>query len=574
MRFRARELTGPGGKAAVNGLVIAFAGHNRAEDLGDLAALERQVQTAFTLVATDDSVLLTGLAEGADTMAVSAWNERGLGEVHAVLPYLDSAPPEALLGKASITTYLDGGDAEAAGRSAHLMQTRWLLEDADLLVAVWTGENGRGAGGTADAVRIALERGTPVLWIKAGKDDGLKLISPGALDADFGFLEFLEQLEHERPTLIIPASAEALAALLNKPRLSIGDPEPSRSLSQLLLRLWEDLQDCTIWRAFALYRRLMGGARPMAHLPIVPPESLANEPGFQTLTRAYLSLDARASRLAAIHRSQQVFQATVMIVAVAVGAAPAVWPGIKIYAVLIELALALITFLVWVSAVHSERSRRWGEARRQAEQLRLERAAWALGLSTRDDRSVAKTGLAAQLARAWRRRAGAPTGRFDRERVQAWGGWVLDDLIYGQLEYHRVQGHINHRLAHRGHAIENVVFWLLVALLVGFVAAYVVAHRLHVELPHWVGGVVILAGAVTPAFGAASLALDAALAFSDQARRSDTMRHSLQAIAESAQPRATLATMQRAARTAIGLQLSQEDGWVDEAAHRHVVRGG
>ena len=339
-------------------------------------------------------------------------------------------------------------------------------------------------------------------------------------------------------------------------------------------RLWEGFLDRTVWRTFAAYQKVVGGQRGLARPRLPVPNDLLEQPAFQALTATYEATDARANRLSAVHRSQQVFQASVMILAVAIGSAPAVWPATKIYAVSCELFLALVTFLVWLSAVRSERTRRWGEARRMAEQLRMERAAWAVGLSTRDDRRFTPTGQAAQLALAWRRRVGGPSGRYDQARVHAWGGWALEELIYGQLVYHRVNGHMNHRLAHRGHSIENIVFWLLVIVLTTYVGMFAVAHRLHGEVPHWLGGVVILTGAITPAFGAASLALDAALAFSEQGRRSDGMCRRLAQLAENIEPSPSLEAIQRAARAAIRLQVSQEDNWSDDTAHRHVVRGG
>ena len=84
----------------------------------------------------------------------------------------------------------------------------------------------------------------------------------------------------------------------------------------------------------------------------------------------------------------------------------------------------------------------------------------------------------------------------------------------------------------------------------------------------------MLAGAVTPAFGAASLALEAALAFSEQSRRSDRLVVDLKAIAERVAPDADLERLQQAARAAIRLQVSQEDRWSEDAAHRHQVRAG
>ncbi|OYU69668.1 MAG: hypothetical protein CFE28_06425 [Alphaproteobacteria bacterium PA2] len=546
---------------------VAFAGHSRPEDLGDISGIDAGLTQAFDLVKglASQGVLLTGLAAGADQRAAKLWTQSGLGRIHAILPHLDEALEPQTVDLAAATTWLDGARIEAEGRNPHLSQTRWLMEDADLLIAVWTGEAGRGAGGTADAVLVALRRGIPVVWVKPGKSAALSLILPDALDDDFGFLEFLEQLKRNRAPLVRPATLETL-------RAAIGEPPAGPAVLETPSRAWPDnLLDATLWRTFEIYSRIMGGARIKGEPPRPAPESLAAQDGFQALSEAYEAADARAGRLAAVHRSQQVFQAGMMILAAAVGASPAVWPHIKIYAVYTELGLALLTFAVWFTAVRSERSRRWGEARRLAEQLRLERAAWALGISTRDERPSREDGGAVHTAWAWRRQAGSPVGRFDAERVKAWGGWAMDQLVDGQILYHRGHGHLNHRLSHASHLLENLVFWLFVLLLGGFAVAYSVDHA---GLPHWLGGVVMLTGAVAPAFGAASLALEAALAFSEQSRRSDRLVQDLSAIARRFSPDSDLERLQQAARAAIRLQVSQEDRWSEDAAHRHQVRAG
>ncbi|MFX7902711.1 hypothetical protein ABTK34_19805, partial [Acinetobacter baumannii] len=79
--------------------------------------------------------------------------------------------------------------------------------------------------------------------------------------------------------------------------------------------------------------------------------------------------------------------------------------------------------------------------------------------------------------------------------------------------YHARQGELNHRLSHRGHQLEHLVFWIFVALLASYALAYFVGPKVGFELPHWYGSLLVLTGAITPAFGAASLALEASLGF-------------------------------------------------------------
>src|SRR5206468_3047983 len=179
-----------------------------------------------------------------------------------------------------------------------------------------------------------------------------------------------------------------------------------------------------------------------------PPPDLCEQSGFRHLTEAYQAADREAQRLAAIHRSQQVLLLVAAISAASIGASPSIWPEFKINAVLVELVLAVVAVAISAGAARSERHERWGRARRLAEQLRLERAAWTLGLSTAGHR-LTGLGPSPAEARAARRGAGLAQGAYDADRVSRWGTWALSELVIGQARYHRASGALNQRIAHR-----------------------------------------------------------------------------------------------------------------------------
>jgi hypothetical protein len=56
-----------------------------------------------------------------------------------------------------------------------------LVEQADVLVAVWDGKPAAGRGGTPDVIADALTRGLPVLWIDATRQ-GLPRLLPAKAD--------------------------------------------------------------------------------------------------------------------------------------------------------------------------------------------------------------------------------------------------------------------------------------------------------------------------------------------------------------------------------------------------------
>jgi len=549
---------------------VAFAGHNRADDLGDPEAASAGLHAAFALLkqaGVRQGRLLTGVAPGADLLAVEAWRAAGLGPIHAVSPFLDDAAGPVPTDLAGSATWLDGETTRTRGRNPHLSQSRWLIGAADLLVVVWTGEQARGPGGTADAVRLALEHGTPVIWVQPGDPCDLRLIRPEYLDEDFGFLEFLEHLTAAREPLVSEATPHAVhVALADLGLNEVASP---------ILEVFEDsasrkTQTPQPWRSYDFFRRVVGGkAHPFAAQP--PPPDLVAQPGFAGLTATRSAAADIAKRLGSIHRSQQVILLAVAILVATVGSTPALWPQFKTPAVAVELVLALLALLVWLDSERGERHLRWGEARKLAEDLRLERAAWTLGVSTVPHGVNPTTSKDARRAR---RLAGLPCGAFDEARVRAWGGWAIEELLTGQVAYHRGQSLINGRISHRVHQVENAAFGILMFLLLGYLATAVALQVTEGKPPHWLSGVVVMAGAIVPAIGAAGLALEATLSLGEQSRRSRTLANQLEALKEEATPQDSLDRLQSIARAALRLQRVQEDHWSEEVGRRRLFRGG
>jgi hypothetical protein len=554
--------------ASLQFVQIAFAGHNRPEDLGDPAQAWAGLENAFALLAqagVANARLVAGLAPGADLLAAEAWKAAGLGPVHAVFPFLDDTVEGGAEALMDAGAWLDGRASEALGRNAYLAQTRWLIGAADLLVVVWTGEHARGAGGTADAVRLALEHGIPVLWVKPGEPDGLKLIRPEHLDEDFGFLEFLDELRLGREPLVRAASPQAVQEALHdlglraEPHRHEAPPETA-----------PDRRFFRHWRAYAIFRKTLGGsADPFEAVPLPP--DLAAEPGFIRLTQAHVAADAEASYLGAVHRSHQVILLGVAILATIAGTVGSLWTQTELAMVLIELALAAGAFWVWMGAERGRRHQRWGEARRLAEDLRLERVAWTLGVNTAPHGSSMLA--SSPRARRVRREAGLPSGAFNPARVRSWGRWAIDELVTGQAAYHRGQSKINGHVSHRIHQLENGSFTVLMVVLVAYVLSTAGMALFGHQGPHWLTSLVGVAGAIVPAIGATCLALEAALSLGEQAARSKVLAGRLDAIAADLEPDATLETLQAAARSAIRLQRAQENHWSEGTVRRRLIRG-
>jgi len=119
-------------------------------------------------------LLHTGLASGADQIAAKYARSSGY-RVHAVLPFepdeyrKDFAEGRELhrferaLAAADDIIALPGqrSDLEAA----YVLVGESLVQQADVIVAIWDGQAARGPGGTAEVVGLALRNSVPVIHV-------------------------------------------------------------------------------------------------------------------------------------------------------------------------------------------------------------------------------------------------------------------------------------------------------------------------------------------------------------------------------------------------------------------------
>jgi hypothetical protein len=111
---------------------------------------------------------LTSLAEGADQLFAFAVLACG-GDIDTVIPcegYETAFPSEESRAKYSKLIDLSGNvttlQYDHPSEDAFLAAGRRIVENCDLLVAIWNGQDAVGKGGTADIVGYAKELGTPV----------------------------------------------------------------------------------------------------------------------------------------------------------------------------------------------------------------------------------------------------------------------------------------------------------------------------------------------------------------------------------------------------------------------------
>jgi hypothetical protein len=166
--------------------------------------------------------LVSGLAEGADQMAVEAMRDKWTLE--AILPfphesYADDFKQSASDGHRDVSEAFESASKKASTtvafpddpliRQEHLTRDenpseywrrrtpgyirlgRFLLRQTDVLVAVWDGEREEGPAGTAEVVRAAVDAGIPIVWISSINNTVARMVEdiddderPVAPDAD------------------------------------------------------------------------------------------------------------------------------------------------------------------------------------------------------------------------------------------------------------------------------------------------------------------------------------------------------------------------------------------------------
>lgn len=173
-------------------LRVGVTGH-RDERLGNgnLATLRLRIRNVMIGISRIGCAVtvISPLAEGADQLAAEEAIEAGY-RLECPLPFPreeyaldfgDGAPVQAfrsLLARAAVVDELPGTrlspDAE---RAAYAAVGARVLDDADLLLAVWDGQEARGAGGTAEVVALAKARGMPIIWVDAAAPHPVKVVA-------------------------------------------------------------------------------------------------------------------------------------------------------------------------------------------------------------------------------------------------------------------------------------------------------------------------------------------------------------------------------------------------------------
>jgi len=255
---------------------IGVTGH-RALPQADLAGLTAAARALFQAVRAEALALFTadqatpsplyraeapllrcvcGLAEGADSILADAAQAEGWALV-AVLPFAQTEfahdfPDEAalaryhhLLAEAATVSELDG--SRQRGGEPYADVGRQIVEQSDLLLAIWDGMPPRGPGGTGDVVQLARAWGRPVAtlpptgpatlaWCHPGSGDIAALVKAALLPPDDGS-GFPRRYFTEAPP---PAWLARAAVRWFERTILLGTPQPASSKPATVVTLPTD----------------------------------------------------------------------------------------------------------------------------------------------------------------------------------------------------------------------------------------------------------------------------------------------------------------------------------------------
>lgn len=472
-------------------LNVGITGH-RAHVLSDaiVAKLETRIDRCFDrlmaavhAIASDKNsvfsdapprlLLHTALATGADQLAATSAKRRNY-QVRALLPFpVDeyerdfserSEHHEFCKHLEAANSYFALPGSREAENHAYVMVGKAVIAAADVLVAVWDGNEGNGPGGTAHVVDLAVRAGVPVLHIPVDRDaESLGrtrlLVGGDIVDPEIAPLDSDEDLESIIRDVLTPAPAMGLGDLetfFAEEEISFN---PRIEYPLLLAALGVKGLSSAPWRQMPLNDAL---ARYKSK----------SEVDFGNQALSFEWANFLAIRYAQLFRSGHITNYMLSALAVLTALAGLLVPDIKAWLVVGELAL--IGMLLFNTRIGSEGGwhRKWLQYRHLAECLRplpyLKRTG-LVGPPFRIEHVSTSRGSGAvgdwtrwYSAAIWREMP-SPDGVMDAAAIRSLVAEVIENDIADQMGYHRSNAKRMHQLDHRLHLVGEAVMATVIA---------------------------------------------------------------------------------------------------------------
>lgn len=360
---------------------------------------------------------------------------------------------------------------------------RVVLDQSDVLMAIWDGKSEHGEGGTGQVVTEALERGIPVIWIRWTDPQSWQVLLPRRLlvrrSADMvEDWARLTELVHNllTPPEVKSASHSEAASDLREEYFC----ERRRSGFPLLDHLWPLFRNIVTWSVFSskcatqVPEDASSQKRSSACGVAKPLLRHAVDPAFAQIDRAYLCHYDWANELSIFYanRYRSSFLANYLLGAFAVlfallGILIEKNDGFKKTFIVVELILIAAVLLITYLGLFRRWHERWIDYRMLAERLRLARFLALFGGGGQPVSMPAHLASYGNPAATWmhwhyraiERAAGLPSVVFDQRYLAACQELWTENLIEEQKLYHAANRDRFSRLDRRLHKGGNFLFW-------------------------------------------------------------------------------------------------------------------
>lgn len=345
--------------------------------------------------------------------------------------------------------------AEAAQRVA--LAARVMIEQSDILLAIWDGVSQASVGGTGHTIAVALDLGAPVIWVDASSPESWRVLrtpeslaAPGAADDRGATLVSLVR------SALSPAAARSVH----------GKRNPHHGFATLDIERWRAHSN-PLWHGYRRIEALFGGEpRPWRGLSVnyESPASIGDGSGAVLLSAAgglpgadarypakierevlarFAWADGISAHLSDTYRGGMVANFVLSALAIVSGIAylPFATADDKGIFAAVEFALlAGILAITWTGQKRRWHGR-WFETRRVAEYLRHSPLLLTLGVARPPGRwpKGSETSWPEWYARHALRSVGLPEISVTRDYLHAALRTLLDEHVTRQRDYHHAK---------------------------------------------------------------------------------------------------------------------------------------
>jgi hypothetical protein len=577
-------------------LTLGITGH-RAIDAANRAALIDRLDSLFAHIAAKvvaigeahpglfdgggpSLTLVSALAEGADQLAAESALRHGFS-LHAILPFPRTVYAEdfsedalnefnALMERAAEVCELPV--ARGSGPRGYVLAGQATVAQCDILIAAWDGEDGRGRGGTADVVDLALRRITPVIHLPTGSSEEPTImwsrydeVAPEYLQPD--------DAPHR------PLNSDTLDALIERVIAPPASPELKTFLKEREHRNRWRLEWAFMLAALRI-QPLGKASFRVSNYDAAAREDWANYlegaeevcgplVRMERLEAAFAWADGLAQHYANVFRSGVVLNFAGAALAVVLSLFSGPFPEYKIWLLIAELIVLLAVILNTAYGTREQWHRRWLDYRFLAEQLRPLRSLKLLGAGSISIHARSNVGRWTDwYAQSIWRTLGAPASLASTEAHNRLARHIAAHELEGQVTYNQNAAHRMHLLDHRFHRIGVMLFASTILIGLGTLAGLVFAYEKVKYLAPFLG----MLSAALPTMGAAIFGIRAAADFAGTAGRSAETARRLAHISELLRrDNIDHGTAARAAEEAAAIMLADLGEWRSAYAHKKLA---